>query len=333
MPDARPARLFTTETAHGLAISITNYGGIITSVKMPDRFGKQEEITAGFPNFDDYLKDHPYFGVIAGRYANRIANGRFVINDKTFHLPINNGPNHLHGGPEGFHTRLWDYTAEHTPDSVCICLTYNSTHLEMGYPGNLNAKVIYTIFKNNVLQINFEATTDAPTHLNLTNHAYFNLSGFKSNVFSHQLFVNASHYLELDHTQIPTGRLLQCRDTAFDYMGKNEKMSAVREPMDHCFALNAVSDMNEPAAVLLHKDSGRRISLFCTQPGIQIYTGNFLDGNLAGHNKTVYNQYQAICLETQHFPNTPNQPEFPSTLLVPGKTYSQISRFIFDTLK
>ena len=203
----------------------------------------------------------------------------------------------------------------------------------MGYPGNLSAKVIYTIFENNVLQINFEATTDAPTHLNLTNHAYFNLSGFKSNVFSHHLFVNATNYLELDHTQIPTGRLLQCRGTAFDYMGKNENMSTVREPMDHCLALNAVSDMNEPAAILFHKDSGRRISLFCTQPGLQIYTGNFLDASLSGHNQTIYNQYQAICLETQHFPNTPNQPEFPSTLLVPGKIYRQISRFVFDTLK
>lgn len=331
LPDGRQARLFTFETTSGLAICITNYGGIITSIKMPDQFGNSEEITAGFPNLEDYLNDHPYFGVIAGRFANRIARGKFEINGKKYSLPINNGPNHLHGGPQGFHTRLWHYEINEKPDRVSIRLTYTSPHLEMGYPGNLKAIVEYTVFENNVLQINFEAETDLPTHVNLTNHAYFNLSGFKNDVFAHKLFVNADQYLELDETQIPTGQMLPCADNAFDYLAANENMSFVREPVDHCFVLKADRNQEQPAALLFHPGSGRQIKLFCTQPGIQVYTGNFLDGSLSGHNGVAYGKHQAICLETQHFPDTPNQAHFPSTLLNPGEIYHHSSNFVFKT--
>jgi len=333
LPGGRQARLFTVETSSGLTICITNYGGIITSIKMPDQFGNSEEITAGFPNLEDYLNDHPYFGVIAGRFANRIAKGKFEINGKKYSLPINNGPNHLHGGSQGFHTRLWNYEITEKPDHVSIRLTYSSPHLEMGYPGNLKAVVEYTVLENNVLQISSEAETDLPTHVNLTNHAYFNLSGFKDDVFAHKLFVNADHYLELDETQIPTGKNLVCEGTAFDYRASNEKMSLIREPMDHCFVLNKNRSLQQPAAILFHPQSGRQIKLFCTQPGIQVYTGNFLDGSLTGHNGISYGQHQAICLETQHFPDTPNRPSFPSTLLNPGEIYRHSSKFVFETLK
>lgn len=333
LPNGNQARLFTIETDMGLSISITNFGAIITSIIMPDRHGKPEEITAGFPNLEDYLKDHPYFGVIAGRFANRIAKGQFEIDGNLYSLPINNDPNHLHGGPGGFHTRLWDYAVTQNPDSVSISLHYNSPDLEMGYPGNLTAKVVYTVFENNVLQIDFEAATDAPTHINLTNHAYFNLSGFNSDVFSHRLFVNAAHYLELDQWQIPTGQFLPCTGNTFDYQKFNESMSLVREPMDHCFVLNKGLGLEIPAAVLSHPASGRSISFYCTQPGIQVYTGNFLDGSLTGHNGVAYKKHGAICLETQHFPDTPNKPEFPSTLLKPDDLYAQTTRLVFATQK
>ncbi|MBW6499522.1 MAG: galactose mutarotase [Bacteroidales bacterium] len=332
LPDGREARLFTIETTSGLTISISNYGAAITSVIMPDRQGHLEEITAGFPSLEGYLKDHPYFGVITGRFANRIANAQFSINEKKYRLPANSGPSHLHGGPQGFHTKLWDYAISEKPGSVSIHLTYTSPHLEMGYPGNLKAVVSYTVFENNVLQIEFEAQTDAPTHVNLTNHAYFNLSGFRDNVFAHKLFVDADHYLDLDEKQIPTGKILPCAGTTFDYQALNENMSFVREPVDHCFVLKTNRSQDQPAAMLFHPGSGRMLKVFCTQPGIQIYTGNFLDGSFIGHKGLAYGQHQAICLETQHFPDSPNHPGFPSTLLKPGEVYRQTSKFVFETL-
>lgn len=333
LPDGREARLFNIITPKGLEVSITNFGGIITSIKAPDRQGVSEEITAGFPALEGYLKDHPYFGVIAGRFANRIAKGRFVIDGKTYKLQVNNRPNHLHGGNKGFHTRLWDYEVSENPGSISVHLRYLSPHLEEGYPGNLMARVTYTIKEENELEIEFEAETDATTHVNLTNHAYFNLGGFQKDIFDHQLMLDANHYLELDETQIPTGKMLSCENTFYDYRPIPEiekSLRQLRAPMDHCFVLNHGHSLKSPAAILFHPSSGRMLSLFCTQPGIQVYTANFLDGRMRGHQGIDYQKHHAICLETQHFPDSPNHSGFPSTLLKPGEKYKHTSRFAFE---
>ena len=330
LSDGRSVRLFTLETPGGLRISITNYGGIITSIRMPDRQGKADEITAGFPSLEPYLNNHPYFGTITGRYANRIANGRFTLEGKTWELPTNSPSGHLHGGPGGFHTRLWDYTIEQKNEETSLHLTYLSPHLEEGYPGNLSARVTYTLKKNDELLISYEAQTDAPTHVNLTNHAYFNLGGFRKKIFDHHLMVDANHYLELNDQLLPTGKLAQLEGTSIDYRLQDGSLRPISEPADYCFVLNHGHSLDHPAAVLFHPDSGRRLSLFCTQPGIQVYTANFLDGSLKGHQDVIYEQHHAVCLETQHFPDSPNHPEFPSTLLRPGETYRHQSRFVFD---
>lgn len=327
-------QLFTFDAAMGLSISISNFGGIITSVKAPDRLGNTEEITAGFDNLEQYLKGHPHFGVIVGRFANRIAKGKFSIDGVEYTLPINNGPNHLHGGNNGFHSKLWSYALESDEAKAILTLSCISHDMEEGYPGNLKVTVKYTVYNNNTLDIEFFANTDAPTHVNLTSHGYFNLSGFREDVCSHELQLNASHYLEIDDAQIPTGKLVECKNTYFDFSHPRPLGPSIRGidgGIDHCFALNK-PNINTRAAVLTHPASGRRLSLYCTQPGVQVYTGNSLDGNHTGHNGTTYNNNWAVCLEMQHFPDTPNQPHFPSTLLKPGEEYYQQARFTFDTI-
>jgi len=328
------AQLFTFEASNGLSIGITNFGGIITSVKAPDRLGNIEEITAGFDNLEQYLKDHPHFGVVVGRFANRIAKGKFLIDGVEYNLPINNGPNHLHGGDNGFHSKLWDSALESDEAKATLTLSCKSDDMEEGYPGNLKATVKYTVHDNNTLDIEFFATTDAPTHVNLTSHGYFNLSGFKEDVCSHVLQLNASHYLEIDGTQIPTGKLVACKNTLFDFSQPHPlgpSIKGIDGGIDHCFALNNRTN-DASAAILTHSHSGRRLSINCTHPGIQVYTGNSLDGVHTGHNGTVYNKNWAVCLEMQHFPDTPNQPHFPSTLLKPGEEYYQKARLTFDTI-
>ncbi|MFP4557432.1 MAG: aldose epimerase family protein [Bacteroidales bacterium] len=332
LPDGREAKLFTFKTPNGLSVSISNYGGIITSIKAPDKQGDTDEICAGFSNLDDYLKGHPHFGVIVGRYANRISKGRFTINGKVYTLPINNGPNHLHGGDNGFHTKLWDYKTEKHEAFANVILSYKSVHLEAGYPGNIEVTVIYSIHDNNRLDIKFFAKTDAPTHVNLTSHSYFNLSGFKEDILKHKLKIRATKYLEVDDNQIPTGNFIQIKNTPYDftdfsYVGNN--LSKIPEGIDHCYVLNEKKLPNEPAATLLHEKTGRKLTVFCTQPGLQVYTANSLDGNLKGHNNTHYQKHSAICLEMQHFPDSPNNPTFPSTLLTPESTYEESASLIF----
>lgn len=331
LPDGRAVRLFSLETGKGLGISITNYGGTLTSIRMPDRKGQIDEITAGFSTLEPYLGEHPYFGVITGRYANRIAKGRFELDGKVWQLPLNSPPSHLHGGPGGFHTRLWYYSIEQKADEINLHLQYLSPHLEEGYPGNLDAQVTYTLKESGELLITYEAKTDAPTHVNLTNHAYFNLGGFGDKIFDHQLMVDANHYLELNESLVPTGKLVPVQGSPFDYRPGQAPMSLIRGAMDYCFVLNHGHSLDHPAAALRHPDSGRTMSLYCTQPGIQVYTANFLEGSLKGHQGIAYGQHQAVCLETQHFPDSPNHPEFPSTVIRPGETYMHQSRFVFET--
>ncbi len=333
LPDGRDVKLFRFEAAGGLKVSISNYGGIITSIQAPDRNGNVAEITAGFPVLKPYLEEHPYFGAIVGRYANRIAGGIFMIEGKEYTLHVNNGPNHLHGGKEGFDKKPWDAHPFSEKTYAGVLLKYKSPDLEEGYPGNLDVSVKYRVHDNNSIEIEYEATSDAATHVNLTNHTYFNLNGFTGNVFDHSLWLKAAQYLANDPNQIPTGEYLDCKGTGFDFHNKlikgipGQKLSA---QMDHCFVVNKNGSIDEPVAVLYHPGSGRRLTVYGTQPGIQVYTSNFLDGSLIGHNGTVYEKNMAICLENQHFPNTPNTPGFPETLLKPGQKYRQALKWQFD---
>jgi len=333
LPDGRAVKLFKFEAADGLKVFISNYGGIITSIQAPDKHGHLAEITTGFPVLKPYLEEHPYFGAIIGRYANRIAGGQFMVDGKRYDLHINNGPNHLHGGKEGFDKKLWDAYPVIEHSNASVLLKYKSPDLEEGYPGNLDVSVKYRVHDNNSIEIEYEATCDTATHVNLTNHTYFNLNGFTGNVFDHSLWLRAAQYLENDPNQIPTGKYINCNGTSFDFHKKlmkgipGQKVSA---QMDHCFVVNKNGSIDEPVAVLYHPGSGRRLTVCGTQPGIQVYTSNFLDVSFSGHNGTVYKKNMAICLESQHFPNTPNTPGFPETLIKPGQKYRQALKWHFD---
>ena len=325
LPDGREARLIEFQSAKGLKIAMTNYGGIITSIQMPDCDGNIEEIAAGFPDLDSYLKEHPYFGALVGRYANRIASGCFKINNQTYHLSKNDNGNILHGGFKGFDSKLWEYKITHEDTKASLVLSYLSPDMEEGFPGNLKAQVTYTLSDNNQFEVLLSAQTDAATHVSFTQHTYFNLGGFKKEITDHKLYLNADSYLESNGFFIPTGKLIPCQNSFFDYT----KLSPVKYPLDHCFVLNNLNSREQKSAVLIHEESGRKVTLYCTQPGIQVYTGNFLDGTLKGHNQSTYRQYGAICLEPQHFPDSPNKPEFPTTLILPGETYNHRILMVF----
>jgi len=329
MPDGREVKIFDLETNSGLGMSITNYGCIITSVRMPDRNGKVEEIAAGFPQLEPYLGEHPYFGVIVGRFANRIGGARFAIDGKDYELGKNQDPNHLHGGFEGFDKKLWECDVEASESEAKLIFRYTSPHMEEGYPGNLQCEVVYSLLDNNFLWMSFSAETDAPTHVNLTHHGYYNLGGFKNKITDHLLQLNASSYLELDEKQIPTDRILDCSESDMDF----RKLRNVKVPLDHCFVMDDHPEKMQPKVQLIHESSGRRLSMRSTQPGVQVYTGNFLDGTLKGHDEVAYTQHSAICLETQDFPDSPNKPGFPSTLLRPGKKYEHMVFYQFDVVK
>ncbi len=329
LPDGRKVKIFDLETSGGLGLSITNYGCIITSVRMPDRNGKVEEIAAGFPQLESYLGKHPYFGAIVGRVANRIGGARFKIDGKEYKLSANQGKDQLHGGFEGFDRKLWDCDVETNDSEVRMIFRYLSPHLEEGYPGNLKTEVVYTLLDNNTLWMTFSAETDAPTHVNLTNHGYYNLGGFKNDVSDHLLRVQASSFLELNDELIATGKLLDCAENDMDF----RDFINVKLPMDYCFVMDEKSEKMEPKVQLFHEASGRRLSIRSTQPGLQVYTSNYLDGTLKGHNDLAYQQYSAICLETQGLPNSANISEFPSTLLRPGEKYQQMVFCLFDVIE
>ncbi len=333
LPNGKEVQIFNFEYTNGLSIQICDFGASITSIIAPDKQGKTEEITAGFPTLESYLHDHPFLGVTVGRFANRIREGRFTIEGKTYNLPINNGPNHLHGGPGGFHTKLWKSQLQTSQNTAILRLCYSSPHMDQGYPGNLSCAVTYTMKEPNILEISYEAQSDATTHVNLTNHAYFNLGGFQKTIGDHHLKLNASHYLELDTHQIPTGNKIPCANTPFDFstfQPLQKALDNISGGLDHCFVLHqSPSSKQQPDAILSYKPSGRFLEIYTSQPGIQVYTGNFLDGKLSGHNNTSYHQHSAICLETQHFPDSPNQPGFPSTLLNAGETYHEKNTWVF----
>lgn len=337
--DEKQVELYELSNKNGLKIAITNFGGRIVSFLVPDKAGKPTDIVLGYDSLDHYLHNkEAFFGALIGRYGNRIAKGSFQLEGKTYQLPINNAPNSLHGGPKGFHNQVWDAKLV---DAQHLELQYVSKDGEEGYPGNLTAKVVYTLRDDNALQIDYTATTDKATVVNLTNHAYFNLNGAgAATINDHLLQINADHFTPVDSTLIPTGVLAPVKGTAFDFtkahaigdsLGSKDIQIANGKGYDHNFALNRTSAPGlQTAAIVYAPSTGIQMEVLTLEPGIQFYGGNFLDGTLVGKQAKAYGFRSAFCLETQHFPDAPNQKNFASTVLLPGKTYSTQTVYQFS---
>jgi aldose 1-epimerase len=336
-------QIYTLTNVHGIEARIMTYGATLVSLKTPDRVGKLKNIILGFDSLDSYAAGVPYFGATVGRYANRIAGGRFELDGKSYQLPQNNGPNSLHGGNRGFDKRVWKAETIEAPTGPSLRLTYVSASGEEGYPGELTAHATYRLDNNDTLVIEYEATTSAPTPINLANHAYFNLTGDPERaILDHILVINADRYTPVDASLIPTGELRAVAGTPFDFrephsigsrINENDDQLRLGRGYDHNWVLKkSGSDSLTLAAVLSDPGSGRVVEIRTTQPGLQFYSGNFLDGRPAGIG-AVFKHRTGLCLETQHFPDSPNQPSFPSTILRPGQTYSQKTLLVFRTTK
>lgn len=322
--DGKDVALYTLTNSKGTEVKITNYGGIVTSWTVPDKAGNRSSIVVGFDSLSGYLAKPPYFGALIGRYGNRIAKGKFTLNGTTYTLATNNGANHLHGGNKGFDKVVWDASI---PDSSkpSLQLTYVSKDGEEGYPGNLTVTVHYTLTDDDELKIEYDATTDKATPVNLTNHSYFNLTGTTANtILDHTLQIDADNYTPVDTTLIPTGEIKPVKGTPFDFT-KAEKIGAridsVKGGYDHNFVLNKKGTSLEKVATLEEAASGRKLEVWTTEPGLQFYSGNFLDGQFTDASGKPIILHSALCLETQHFPDSPNEPKFPSTILQPGQKY------------
>lgn len=329
----QPVTEYTLTNASGMEVSIINYGGTVTKIMVPDKNGNMGDVVLGFKSIDGYTqKGQPYFGALIGRYGNRIANAKFTLDGKTYTLAANDHGNTLHGGDKGFDKVMWK--AEKIDDNS-LKLTYQSKDGEEGYPGNLNAQVIYTLGNDNSLKIDYTATTDKATPVNLTNHCYFNLSAGKdSTILHHQLQLNADKYTQVNDKLIPIGKNADVKGTPMDFTAAKEigrDIDKVKGGFDHNWVLNKRSNDLEEAATLYDPSSGRFMEVLTTEPGIQFYSGNFLDGTLEHTmNDQKYVQHGALCLETQHFPDSPNQPSFPNTILRPGKVYRHTSVYKFS---
>lgn len=336
--EGEPVELYTLTNDHGMVAKIMTYGAILTELHVPDKNGKSADVVLGFDNLDQYLKGHPFFGAIAGRYANRIAKGQFELDGQTYHLPINNGPNTLHGGTKGFDKYVWKAEPKEGNGSVSLALSMTSPDGDQGFPGNLNVTVTYTLSNDNSLKIDYVATTDKDTVINLTNHSYFNLAGENSGTIEDQiLMLNADRYTPVDATMIPTGQIAPVKGTVFDFTKPmaigariNEVPGGPPVGYDHNFVINSSGGSLALCARVKDPKSGRVMEVRTTQPGVQFYTGNFLDGSLTGIGGTKYEKHDALCLETQHFPDSPNHPKFPTTELKPGQTYHQVTVFTFS---
>jgi aldose 1-epimerase len=305
---------------------------------VPDKKGKLDDVVLGFETLEKYLAGHPYFGAIVGRYGNRIAKGKFILNGVEYTLATNNGENHLHGGIRGFDKVVWKVEQINKENEKGIQLSYLSKDGEEGYPGNLSCVVIYTLTNNNELKIQYEAETDKPTPINLTHHSYFNLKSADSSgsgdILGHLLTIHADRYTPVDEGLIPTGELKSIKDSAMDFTRPKaigERIKEVKGGYDHNYVLNNWDGSLRLAASVSEPTSGRVMDVLTTEPGIQFYSGNFLDGSITGKNGTTYNKHDGFCLETQHFPDSPNQPAFPSVILEPGKTYTHTTIYRFRT--
>ncbi|RMI45161.1 aldose epimerase family protein [Streptomyces triticirhizae] len=323
----------------GIRLGVLNFGGIVQTLEVPDRDGESVNISLGFAELDPYLGDSPYMGALIGRYGNRIAAGRFTLDGTEYQVPVNDGPNSLHGGTQGFDKRIWDVNPNGRSG---LTLTYSSPDGEMGYPGTLDVRVDYTLTDDGEFRIDYEATTDAPTVLNLTNHTYFNLAGEgNGGVYDHKLSLAAGRFTPVDEVLIPTGELASVGGTPFDFRRGKTIGEDIREShqqilygqgFDHNFVLDkGITRRPERFAQLYERRSGRLMTVSTTEPGVQFYSGNFLDGTLVGTSGRAYRQGDGLCLETQHFPDSPNQPDFPSTVLRPGETYRSTTVYAFST--
>lgn len=334
--DGQAVSMFTCTNEHGLVLKLIDYGAIVVAMETPDRNGRLANVNLGFSKLDGYLQRHPYFGSTVGRFCNRIAKGKFSLNGKDYKLATNNGANHLHGGEKGFDKQMWKAAEVKMADAVGVKFSRRSPDGEEGYPGNLDVTVTYTLTNANELKVEFTATTEQPTVLNLTNHNYWNLAGAGSGtILNHELTLTADKYLPVDDGLIPTGELADVKGTPLDFTSAHkigERIKQIKaDPVgyDHCFALRSQNGSLALAARAKDPSSGRVMEILTTQPGIQFYSGNFLDGS-AGNGG--YKQYEGFCLETQHYPDSPNQPKFPTAILKPGETFKQttVHRFSVD---
>ncbi|MEX0332594.1 MAG: aldose epimerase family protein [Puniceicoccaceae bacterium] len=342
LPDGSEARLYTLTNSNGLVLKVTDYGAIVTELHVPDRDGNLGDVVLGYEKLEDYLIETPYFGCVVGRYGNRIGKGQFEIDGISYQLTINNNENHLHGGNQGFDKVLWQSEPSSTEDSASVTFRYTSPDGEEGYPGNLSATVVYTLDDKNQFVITYEATSDQPTVVNLTHHSYFNLHGQgRGTILDHELTLNADRYTPVDSGLIPTGELAPVEGTPMDFRMARPIGSRIESDFeqlllgggyDHNWVLNTDEEATlNFAARLYDPDSGREMEIWTEEPGIQFYSGNFLDGTLKGKGGAIYHFRYGLCLETQHFPDSPNQANFPSTRLNPGETYRTKTIHRFST--
>jgi aldose 1-epimerase len=334
-PDGQEVNLYTLTNTNGIRARIITYGAILVSLEVPDRDGKLADITLGYDTLDGYLTRHPYFGSTVGRYANRIGGASFKLNDVEYKLAANNGPNHLHGGIKGFDKVVWKVEETKANNGEArVKLSYLSKDGEEGYPGNLSCTVTYILTKDDELKINYEAETDKPTVINLTNHSYWNLAGQgNGDILSHELMLNADKYTPVDEGLIPTGEIRNVKDTPMDFtrpMAIGSRIGQVEGGYDHNYVLNGGGGTLALCAKVYEPTTGRIMEIYTTEPGVQFYTGNFLDGTITGKSGKVYKKHYGFCLETQHFPDSPNKPDFPSVVLNPGDKYNTFTAYKFS---
>jgi aldose 1-epimerase len=341
LADGSSVDLYTLENDHGNSTTITNYGGIVVTLMMPDRNGKRDDIVLGYPTLEQYVANNPFFGTLVGRYGNRIAKGRFVLNGREYILAHNDGENHLHGGLKGFDKVVWKTEEFQDEAGVGLKLTYVSPEGEEGYPGTLQVTVLYTLTNNNALKIEYSATTDQDTVVNLTHHSYFNLLGALSgkDILGHEVLLNANQFTPVNQGLIPTGELRNVQRTSMDFRQSTAIGGRIHDAdeqisfaggYDHNWVLNREEDSLLLAASVYEPTTGRVMDVHTTEPGIQFYTGNFLDKSYTGKGDIPYFKHAGFCLEAQHFPDSPNHPEFPSTLLKPGEEYTQTTVYTFS---
>lgn len=340
LPDGRAVELFALTNAHAVEVRMMTYGAIVTAIRTPDRAGRLDDIVLGFDSLAGYLEKSPYFGAIVGRYANRIANGQFTLDGVTYHLPRNNGPNTLHGGIRGFDKVLWTGEPFENDSGTGVTLRYTSPDGEEGFPGTVSARVTYTLTPRDELVVDYEATSDKATPINLSQHSYWNLHGASGgSILDHDLTLNAGAFTPVDSTLIPTGELRSVQGTPFDFrhatpIGARIEQEDTQLRFGRGYDHNWVIDRGGStrlvhAAQLADPTSGRTLDISTTEPGVQFYTGNFLDGSINGKGRRAYAPHTGLCLETQHFPDSPNHPTFPSTILRPGATYRSRTVFSF----
>ena len=347
LADGRAVELFTITNAHGVEMRVTNYGGIITALRTPDRGGKFDDIVLGYDSVAGYLRDSPYFGAIVGRYGNRIARGQFTLDGTTYHLAINNGPNSLHGGLRGFDKVIWTAQPFQNQEGAGITLDYTSRDMEEGYPGTLRTRVTYTLTDDDRLIVDYRATTDKATPINLTQHTYWNLvGGARRDILGHELTINADAMTPVDSTLIPTGEIAPVAGTPFDFRVPTAIGARIDQRQntqirygngyDHNYVLNrsgAGADELVRAARVVEPSTGRTLDILTTEPGVQFYSGNFLDGSITGKGGAVYRFRYGLALETQHYPDSPNHPNFPSTILRPGQEYHSRTVYQFGVTR